>query len=181
MIAARRKGPHEKGFIFNMIHKKEKEWKSGGCVVAAVGLKRCIGTCRAATHTTMVILCIGMHATSKKVVPSIGTSVTLLSDLLFVISSLFPPESSWLVVAMLVLTLSPLTLGFSPLLNLTAIFFSYVRGYGQRWLWGHHEYWYFGCCDWYDDKKIWVHSSAKMYLINYIFLFISIIFHLLTK
>lgn len=63
----------------------------------------------------------------------------------------------------------------------TVIFYSYVRGYGQRWLWAHHKYWYFIGCDWDDEKKIWVHTSAKMYLIDDIVLFICIVCYFLTN
>lgn len=63
----------------------------------------------------------------------------------------------------------------------TDVLCSYVRGYGQRWLWGHHEHWYFISCYWHDEKKIWVHPSAKMYLIHKIMFSICIIFHHLIK
>jgi len=62
--------------------------------------------------------CTGTRDTSRKLRASIGTSITLLFAPLFVVISLLPLVSSWLAVAMPVITPSQISLPPSPSLLL---------------------------------------------------------------
>ena len=44
---------------------------------------------------------------------------------------------------------------------------SYVRGYGQWWIWRHYEHWHFLYGYWNDEKEIQVSSSDEMYPFGY--------------
>lgn len=81
----------------------------------------CTGTCRAATHTTMATPSTGTRDTCRRAAPSIGTSVTLLSVLLFANISPLLLASSWSAVAMPVIS-PPLRTSFSVSSTLSLLF-----------------------------------------------------------
>lgn len=41
--------------------------------------------------------------------------------------------------------------------------YSYVRGYGEGWLWRHNEHWHFVNCNRNDEKEMFTHSTVEMY------------------